>query len=252
MRFIPTASIWVYTKTDSSTVCGGFFCLGDLMKKNITQTQRMAGIAIFSALSVVVALVCKVIPPVGGFLSLDAKDSVIAIASFVYGPTSAVAIAFIAAFIEFIAFSTTGWYGFIMNFASSAVFSLCASIIYRKWRTLNGALAGFITAIASTTATMLVLNIFVTPVYMRSIGIPMDSAGVIAMIPKMLLPFNFAKTLLNSSIAMLIYKPMSLALKRMKLVQGKMQTKFNRNSVIILTVGGASLILSLVILFIIW
>ncbi len=222
------------------------------MRKNTDQTQRMAGIAIFSSLAVVVALVCKVIPPVAGFLSLDAKDSVIAIASFVYGPTSAVAIAFIASFIEFLTFSTTGWYGFIMNFASSAVFSLCASMIYKKWRTLNGALSGFITAIACTTATMLVLNILVTPVYMKSIGVPMDSAGVIAMIPKVLLPFNFAKTLLNSSIAMLIYKPMSLVLKRMKLVQGKIQTKFNRNSVIILTVGAASLILSMVILFIIW
>ena len=222
------------------------------MRKNTNQTQRIAGIAIFSSLAVVAALVCKVIPPVAGFLSLDAKDSVIAIASFVYGPISAVAIAFIASFIEFISFSTTGWYGFIMNFASSATFSLCASVIYKKWRTLNGALVGFITAIAATTATMLMLNIFVTPIYMKSVGIPMDMAGVIAMIPKILLPFNFAKTLLNSSIAMLIYKPMSLALKRMKLVQGKMEAKFNRNSVIILSVGGVSLILSLVILFIIW
>ena len=221
-------------------------------KNSINSTNRMVGIAVFSALSVVVALVCKIFPPVAGFLSLDAKDAVIAIASFVYGPASAVAIAFFASFIEFLTFSTTGWYGFIMNFASSAVFSLCASLIYKKWRTLNGALSGFMVAIASTTAVMLVLNIFITPIYMRYIGVPLDRIGVIKMIPKILLPFNFAKTLLNSSIAMLIYKPISLALKRMKLVHGKMEAKFNKNSVIILTVGGASLIASLVILLIIW
>jgi hypothetical protein len=34
---------------------------------------------------------------------------------------------------------------------------------------------------------MLLLNIFVTPLYMKSIGIPMTSADVVAMIPKILL-----------------------------------------------------------------
>lgn len=222
------------------------------MRKNKSQTQIISGVAVFSALAVVIALVCKVIPSVAGFLSLDAKDSVIAIASFVYGPVSAIAIAFISSFVEFLTFSTTGWYGFVMNFASSATFALCASLIYRKWRTLNGALIGFMVSIASTTGVMLLLNIFVTPIYLKSVGVPIDTAGVIDMIPKILLPFNFAKTLLNSALAMLIYKPMSLALRRIKLAQGKMGAKFNKNSVIILIVGGTSLIASLAILFIIW
>ena len=106
------------------------------MKKKINVNQ-VAGIAVFSALAVVIALMCQVIPNISGFLSLDVKDAVIAIASFIYGPFSAVAIAFIAAFIEAISFSTTEWYGFIMNFASSAVFSLSASLIYKKFRTLK-------------------------------------------------------------------------------------------------------------------
>ena len=214
-------------------------------------TRHAAGIAIFSSLAVVVALICQIIPPVAGFLSLDAKDAVISMASFVYGPFSAIIISFIAALIELFTFSTTGWYGFIMNFVSSAIFSFTASIIYKKWRSLNGALAGFVAAVVSTTGVMLLLNIFVTPLYMKYIGVPMTSADVIAMIPKILLPFNFAKSLMNSALAMLLYKPLSTALKRLNLAEGKMETKFNKQSVIILVVGAIAFAAAITILLII-
>ena len=97
-------------------------------KTSITAARLCVGIGMFSALAYAVALICNsFIPPVGGFLSLDVKDSIIAIASFVYGPISAVPIALISALIEFLTFSTTGWYGLVMNFVSSASFSLIYS-----------------------------------------------------------------------------------------------------------------------------
>jgi len=208
--------------------------------------KKMCGIAIFSALAFVVALVCNVIPPVAGFLSLDVKDAVIAIASFAYGPVSAVIISFIAAAIEWVTFSTTGWYGFIMNFASSAVFSLTASLIYRKFRSINGALSAFFAAIIATAGVMLVLNIFVTPIYLFDYikVMPADAAReyVMSILPTILLPFNLAKALLNSSVAMLLYKPITLALSRARLIEGKAgKLTFNKYSVIILVVGTVAL-----------
>lgn len=223
--------------------------------KRKNNVHLIAGIAIFSALAVVVALFCQVIPNISGFLSLDVKDAIIAMASFIYGPISAVVIAFISAFIEAITFSTTEWYGFIMNFASSATFSLCASLIYKKRRTLNGAIWGFIVAIIATTSTMLLLNIAVTPLYLVYKGImPSNEVArefVIDMLPKILLPFNFAKTLLNSALAMMLYKPISNAISHIGISDKKMGTTFNRNSVIILIIGSIALTISLVILFII-
>ena len=222
------------------------------MKEKKIDTKKMVGIAIFAALAFVVALVCQVIPPVAGFLSLDAKDAIISIAAFIYGPVSAIIISFIAAFVELVTISTTGWYGFVMNFASSAVFSFTAAIIYKKFRSINGALVGYISAIAATTSVMLLLNIFVTPLYMQQNGIPLDSAGVIAMIPKILLPFNFAKSLLNSAIAMLLYKPLSSALRRTGLVLGKKSgMKFNKTTVLILIVGAVCLAAAVTILMLI-
>ena len=218
--------------------------------------KKYIGIAVFAALAFVTAFICNVIPPVAGFLSLDVKDAVIAIASFVYGPISAVAISFIAAFIEFITFSTTGWYGFVMNFASSAVFSLTASLIYKKMRNLNGALIAFGAAVALTTSVMLLLNRFVTPFYLIDfMGMPNGVARdtVTNLLPKTLLPFNFAKSLLNSSVAMLLYKPVVSALRKTKIANiGNSSAGFNRNSVIILSVGGAALVGAMVILLIIW
>lgn len=238
-------------KVKSPRISVGLF-LEDFMKKKISVNQ-ISGIAVFSALAVVVALICQVIPNIAGFLSLDVKDAVIAIASFIYGPISAVVIAFISAFIEAVTFSTTEWYGFIMNFASSAVFSLCASLIYKKFRTLNGALSGFVVAIITTTSVMLLLNIFVTPLFMVYKGMMPTSEAASAfvrdMLPKVLLPFNFAKTLLNSALAMMLYKPVSKAMSHIGIANKKMGTKFNKNSVIILVVGTIALIISLIILF---
>ena len=228
---------------------------------NIQKTQsrrdleKVIGISIFSAMAFIIALICNIIPPIAGFLSLDVKDAVIAIASFIYGPISGVVIAFIAAFIEFLTFSTTGWYGLVMNFVSSAVFSLTAALIYKRIRTINGAIISFLAAVVATTGVMLLLNNFVTPFYLVDfVGMPKNVATetVIDLLPKVLLPFNFAKSLLNASIAVMLYKPLLLALSKARIIkQRQVNYKFNRNTVIILSVGAVCLALAVVIFLVI-
>ena len=78
--------------------------------------KKICGIGVFAALAYITTFICKLIPNVAGFLSIDAKDAVIAIASFVYGPLAAPIIALIVAFVEFITISTTGIWGLVMNF----------------------------------------------------------------------------------------------------------------------------------------
>ena len=224
------------------------------MKRNKNAMLRtVTGVGIFSALAFITTFVCKLIPNVAGFLSLDAKDSVIAIASFIYGPIVSPIISLITAFVEFITISETGWYGFIMNFASSAVFSLTASIIYKHKKSFNGAIIGFASAVALTTGVMLLLNIFVTPIYFQSLGMSMTRQDVLGMLPKILLPFNFAKSLLNSSLALLLYKPIIGAMRASRLVpRAEHKTEFNKVSLITLIIGGVSLLTALLVLLIIW
>ena len=210
--------------------------------------KKICGIGVFAALAYITTFICQLIPNVAGFLSLDAKDAVIAIASFVYGPLAAPIISLVVSFIEFITISSTGFWGFIMNFSASTVFSFVASLIYKYRKTFNAALVGFSAAVVLTTVVMLLLNPIIVPLYS---GAPREA--VIAMIPGILLPFNFAKTLMNASLAMLLYKPAINALRRSRLIPASQhKTGFNKTSILTLIIGGVSLIAAFVVLIFIW
>ena len=205
------------------------------MKKNSTvDVKKMSSIAMFSALAFIARLVFKI--PVAGFLTFDIKDSVIALGGLVFGPVSGVVIALLVSLIEMI-ISETGPIGFVMNFVSSAVFAGVASAIYKMERSFNGAIIGLFSSVASTTVVMLMMNLLLTPIYQ---GVP--RSVVISMLP-MLLLFNFAKTLLNAAIIMLIYKPVVVALRKAKIVEGKrMDIKFDKQSVVTIVIAALSLI----------
>ena len=97
-------------------------------------TKRVVGMAMFAALAYGVTFIFRI--PVQ-FLTFDAKDAVLTIASFIYGPVSAIIMSIVPALIEFITISGTGFWGFLMNFASSACFSFTASLIYKYKRSFN-------------------------------------------------------------------------------------------------------------------
>lgn len=198
--------------------------------------------AMFAALAYGVTFIFRI--PVS-FLTFDAKDAVLTIAAFIYGPVSALIMSFIPAFIEFVTISSTGFWGFLMNFASSACFSFTASVIYKYRRAFNGAIIGLYASVIATTGVMMLLNILITPIYMD-----VPRAVVFDLLPKLLLPFNFAKALMNAAIALLIYKPVSIAMKRAGLIHGKMDAKFNKQSVITLVVGAITLAAAITIFII--
>ena len=217
-----------------------------MQKTNTNQNLRyLTGVAIFAALAFGVTLVFRI--PVG-FLTFDAKDAVITVAAFVWGPLAALPMALIAAALELVTISSTGWYGFVMNVASTLSFALTASLIYKMKRTRNGSIIAIYSAVVGVCAVMMVMNIFVTPFYM---GVP--RGVVVDLIPTLLLPFNFAKAMLNGAIVVLIYKPAVTALRLVGLAKGSASgkdLKLNKNSAVMLAVGAITLTVA-VVLFII-
>ena len=195
--------------------------------------KKVVGMAMFAALAYGVTFVFRI--PVQ-FLTFDAKDAILTIAAFIYGPISALIMSLVPALIEFVTISGTGFWGFLMNFASSACFSFSAALIYRWKRSFNGAIMGLYLSVLSTTALMMLLNILITPIYMK---VPRDV--VIDLLPSLLLPFNLAKALMNAAIAMFLYKPVSLAMKRARLIPGEVDVRFNKQSVIMLILGAITL-----------
>ena len=130
-----------------------------------------------------------------------------------------------------------------MLIVSSATFCGVASLIYKFKRTLNGAVIGLLSSVVATTGIMLLMNVLLTPIYQG-----VDRSIVISMLPTLFLPFNFAKTLLNSSIVMFIYKPVVTALRKAKVISVSGKTlKFNRGTVCILLIGAVAMAASIAI-----
>ncbi len=213
------------------------------MKNNMSyDVKKMCGVAVFSALAFCVALITNI--PVGIF-TFDAKDAIITVASFIYGPTSAAAMSVITALLEFITVGNTGIYGLLMDLVSTLAFTLTASLIYKYKRSLVGALVSLGSAVVIYVAVMMVANLIITPLYMG-----VTAADVRSMIPTVLLPFNLAKALMNSSVVMLIYKPVSKLAKRIGFAgsyEGHGSKKNTKDTFIMLGIATAVFIVAMVI-----
>lgn len=176
--------------------------------------RTMTTVAMLCAITYVFMYVSKIIPPLEGFLQYDAKDVVITIGGFVFGPAYALIISVIVAFLELITVSHTGPIGLLMNIISTASFSCVASFIYYRKKTLSGAFLSLVTATLTLTAVMLLWNYFITPLYMN---VPRNV--IKTMLPTVFLPFNLLKGIINSGFILFMYRPIVLALKKMGLVE---------------------------------
>ena len=203
----------------------------------------MTVIGMFCALAFVCVCVFRIKV---SFLTLDIKDAVITVAAMLIHPIAGVIISLIVAFLEMITISSTVYYGFIMNFLSSATFSLVASFVYRHKRTLFSAIVGLVLAVASVTAVMMLANLFITPYYMG-----VTRGTVVALIPKLLLPFNLLKAVLNAALVMILYKPISTALKQAKLLRASSASGYSldRKTAIVTLASVVILVACLVVFF---
>jgi riboflavin transporter FmnP len=176
-----------------------------------TNIKKIATAALFAAIAYVAMFVTSWIKV--GFLTFDAKDTVITLAGLLFGPLYALSISLVVATIELITVGDTGFYGFFMNVLSSAVFSTVCALIYKYKKNIKGAITGLIASIFSMTATMLLFNLFITPLYMH-----VDRSVVAQMIPTLFMPFNLTKGTLNAALVLTLYKPISHALKAVNIL----------------------------------
>ena len=178
-------------------------------------TKRMVTLAMLTAMAY--ALVCLVRIPVVVFLKYEPKDVVIAIGGLLFGPMAALIICTVTAFLEMVSISDTGWIGAVMNLLSSACFACTAAWIYKRRRTMVGAVLGLMVGSVTMVCAMLLWNWLITPLYM---GVPREA--VAAMLIPTFLPFNLLKAGLNSALVLCLYKPLVGALRKAGLIpEGK-------------------------------
>ena len=201
---------------------------------------------IFAALAYISTYVVYI--TVAGFLTYDVKDALITVCAMIIGPVYGIAVSLIVSFVELITVSGTGFWGFLMNFISSAVFAATAAYIYKKRASLSGAFIGIGCAVFITTAAMMLMNIVITPIYVHQ-----PREAVISLIPTLLLPFNFTKAVLNAGLVLALYKPIITALRKAKLLptskssesEGKPVSFWNLRTLLVIIVAAVLIAASL-------
>jgi len=169
--------------------------------------RKMTLMAMICAVAITAVAVIRI--PIVAFLYYEPKDVAIAIGGFLLGPFAALLMSIVVSFIEMLTISADGFYGLLMNIISTSTFVCTAAFIYKKNRTMAGAVIGLIVGIAVNVPVMLLWNYLVVPLYL---GVPRQA--VAGMLVPIFLPFNLVKGVLNAAFIMLLYKPLSAALKK--------------------------------------
>ena len=170
------------------------------------------------AIAYVVMVIGRV--PVILFLKYDPKDVIITLGGLIWGPGMACIVSAVVSLIEMFTVSDTGIIGCIMNFISTCSFACTAAFIYKKKRTLAGAVTGLVAGVIAMVCVMLLWNYLITPLYMK-----VTREQIVAMLPTVFLPFNLLKGGLNAAFTFLLYRPVITGLRKAGLVEASSSTK---------------------------
>lgn len=186
------------------------------MAKNLRHSiyiRKLVLCAMFAAMAYCVAFVFRINV---SFLTFDAKDAIVCIAAMILGPGAGAVISLLVATLEQITVGDTGFWGWLMDFASTATFSVVAAYIYSKRRNISGVAIALASSVIATVTVMMLCNLLITPIYMK-----VELKQVIELLPTLLLPFNFTKSVLNAGLVLALYKPLITACRAVKLVPQK-------------------------------
>lgn len=172
-----------------------------------SKTKKITTTAMLCAIAYVVVVIGRI--PVVLFLKYDPKDIIITLGGLIWGPMTSFIVSVIVSLIEMVTISENGVLGCIMNIISTCSFACTASVIYKKKRTLSGAVIGLVTGSLMMVLVMLLWNYLITPIYM---GYPREAVAKL-LVPAFL-PFNLLKAGLNAGFTFLLYKPVTTALRK--------------------------------------
>ncbi len=138
------------------------------------------------------------------YLKYDPSEIPALIATFAIGPMAGIAVETVKALLlnlQPAPGNLGGPFGIFMDFLAGVTLVGVAGAYYRVEHTKAGAIKSLILGVLVMTATMIVANIVLTPIFY---GIP--RAKVLTLVLPALLPFNLLKGTLSSVITYFVYK----------------------------------------------
>lgn len=181
------------------------------MKNRSEHLRRSVLIAMLAAIAYLIVSYIRI--PVVLFLKYEPKDVIITIGGFLLGPMASFVISLVVSLLEMVTISETGPIGALMNLLSTCSFACTATLVYKKCHKLKGAILGLLAGSATMICAMLLWNWLITPLYM---GVPRKD--IQGMLIPVFLPFNSLKAGLNSALILGLYKPLTSALRRTRLL----------------------------------
>ncbi len=178
------------------------------LKKRFT-TKRLVLMGLFVALSYVISFLEFPIFPVTPYLKLDFCNVFIMLPAFLLGPVEGIIVCGLKEVLSLID-SSSGGVGEIANFLMASAFILLPSIVYqfrKGFKTVALSLAG--ACLIGTGAALLANRFIVFPLYMGG-----AAAGVFKSVFWFVLLFNLIKTVAISLVTGLLYKRLSIFLKK--------------------------------------
>ena len=197
-----------------------------MTQTTVSNTRRLTGIAMLSAVAGVLTYFAFPVPLMPSFIKLDFSELPALLAAFAYGPISGAAVCLVKNLVNLL-HTSTGGIGTLCNFLLGVCFVVPAGIIYRRKRSRAGALIGALIGTLAMSVVSLFTNYFIVyPLYTAFMPMEAILGMYQAINPKVVtlwdaliwfnLPFTFVKGLCSVVMAFIIYKPLSPILKGIK------------------------------------
>lgn len=168
--------------------------------------RRLVFISLLIAMSYALMFALQIpLVPVAPYLKYDPSDVPTLVGSFIFGPVAGVIIAFVKATLFLMTKGTSGPVGSIQNFIASGTFALVAGLVYRRFGSKWGMLAGLVAGGLAMTAVMIPVNYYWA---LGAYGIP--KAAHLELVRTAITPFNIARGAMSTALTF----PVFLALKK--------------------------------------
>ncbi len=197
-------------------------------KSRYFTVQRIAKIAILSAIAFILMFFEFPLPFAPSFYKIDFSETAVLIGGFALGPAAAVVIEAMKILLNLLfQGTTTAFVGEFANFVIGCALVVPASVIYKHHKTKKTAFIGmFVGTLCMTIVGSFLNAVLLLPMYSKLYGMPMSAliAMGTAIIPAIkdvwtfalfcVAPFNLLKGVIVSAITAVLYKHISPILHR--------------------------------------
>ncbi|MBV4418345.1 ECF transporter S component [Clostridium tyrobutyricum] len=189
--------------------------------------NRLVKVAVLSVIAFLLMFLEFAVPIFPSFLKIDISDLPALIGTFALGPVAGISIEFLKNILHGIFAGQTAFVGELANFIVGTVLVVTAGFIYKKRKTKKSAVLGLISGTITMSIAAGLINYFVLlPLYQRAFNFPISQMVAIAgkingnitdvwtLILLSIVPFNLIKGCVLTVITLLIYKKVSVILKK--------------------------------------